>query len=57
MLYKAFPHPRVGRVYLRFFPCFTQENLDVTSLRPVNLFVLNLSIPLWVGLDENCIEM
>ena len=42
---------------LSFFPCFTQENLDVTSLRPENLFVLNLLAPLWVSLNENFMEI
>ena len=41
---------------LKNFPCFTQENLDVTSLRPESLFVLNLLAPLWVNLNENSIE-
>ena len=41
----------------KFFPCFTQENLDVTSLRPENLFVLNILASLWVSLDENSMEI
>ena len=41
----------------KFFPYFTQENLDVTSLHPENLFVLNLLAPLWVSLNENSMEI
>ena len=42
---------------LKFFPYFTKENLDVTSLRLENLFVLNLLAPLWVRLNEKSIEI
>ena len=41
----------------KFFPYFTQENLDVTSLHPENLFVLNLLAPLWGSLNENSMEI
>ena len=39
-----------------FFPCFIQENLDVISLRPEILFVLDLSTLLRIELDDNIME-
>ena len=35
---------------------FIQENLDVTSLRPEILFVLDLSTLLRIELDDNIME-